>query len=226
MCFSASASFSAGAVLTVIGVMSVRKTTNIKEKPFALLPFVFGIQQISEGFLWQALENSSFSFLREFTTHTFLFFAQVVWPFLVPFSIFLIEKKPTRKKILLFITFAGALVSIYLAYCLAVYPVSATIVGYHISYQQDYPLSIRIYGGILYVVATIGPALISSVKRMWILGGAILVSYILTTILYPNYLISVWCFFAAVISLTVFAIILKLNEQFYQAQKMAVQKLS
>lgn len=212
MCFSASASFGAGAALIVIGVASLKKSSNQKEKAFASIPLLFGIQQISEGFLWLALSDPDFAGLREFTTYTFLFCAQVLWPTWVPLSIFLIEKKPGRKKILAALLSAGLLVSIYLAYCLINYPVAGSIVGYHIHYQQDYPATISLYGGILYVLATIGPVLISSVKRMWMLGLAILISYIMTTLLYPDYIVSVWCFFAAVISFTVLVVMYGLKK--------------
>jgi hypothetical protein len=47
---------------------------------------------------------------------------------------------------------------------------------------------------------------------MWYLGIAILVSYIMTKIFYTDYIVSVWCFFASVISIAVYAVILELNK--------------
>ncbi len=212
MCFSASASFGAGAILTVIGVASLKKATRTHEKAFAAIPFLFGVQQISEGFLWLALSNPTFVPLQEFMTYAFLFFAQVVWPFWVPFSIYLTDTKTKRKPVYYTLMLMGTSVSIYLAYCLVTYPVEASIMGAHIHYQQDYPTSISLYGGVFYVLATITPPLFSKLKYMWLLGASILISYIMTAFLYPNYLVSVWCFFASIISLAVYVILVQMKK--------------
>lgn len=49
MCFSASASFIAGASLSAIGVATLRRVESKKEIPFATIPLLFGIQQLIEG---------------------------------------------------------------------------------------------------------------------------------------------------------------------------------
>jgi hypothetical protein len=51
MCFSASASFGAGIVLAVIGVATIKKREQPSQIYFATIPFLFSIQQVSEGFL-------------------------------------------------------------------------------------------------------------------------------------------------------------------------------
>ena len=52
MCFSATVSFVAGVPLTVLGVITVKKTERRAEIPFAMIPLLFGAQQIVEGMLW------------------------------------------------------------------------------------------------------------------------------------------------------------------------------
>jgi hypothetical protein len=52
MCFSASASFIAGTSLSVIGVAAIRRTRARTELPFAMIPLLFGIQQLIEGVIW------------------------------------------------------------------------------------------------------------------------------------------------------------------------------
>lgn len=47
MCFSAPVSFSAGAVL--LGLGSAKRP---RELPFAAIPLLFAIQQLSEGVIW------------------------------------------------------------------------------------------------------------------------------------------------------------------------------
>ena len=207
MCFSASASFGAGIVLSVIGVASIKKAQAPSQIFFASIPLIFAVQQITEGFVWISLSNPGYDFLQQVTTYIFLFFAQVVWPFWVPFAILKLERKKKQKRAEIILTGIGSLVSLYLAYCLLSFPVEASILGYHISYRQNYPAAIGHYCGFLYIIATIVPPFFSRIRRMWILGTAILISYIITTIFYTDYIVSVWCFFASIISIAVFAIL-------------------
>ena len=207
MCFSASASFGAGIVLGVIGVAAIKKVSHPSQILFASIPLIFCVQQITEGFLWLALASPGHVLLKDFTTYTFLSFAQIIWPLYVPLAILLFQEKEKRKLISKVLVGIGAIVSLYLAFCLMSFPVEAKIIGYHISYVQNYPAAISKYCGLLYVIATIAPALLCGIKRMWYLGMVILVSYIITKIFYTDYVVSVWCFFASVISIVVFAII-------------------
>ncbi|HEX5170102.1 MAG TPA: DUF6629 family protein [Cyclobacteriaceae bacterium] len=206
MCFSAGASFGAGVVLSVVGVASIKKAQAPSQIIFASIPLLFAVQQITEGFLWLALTDPAFASLQQVTTYNFLFFAQVAWPVWVPFAILKLEpgeKQRTIEKVLVGI---GTLVSIYLGYCLLSYHVEAKIIGYHISYHQDYPASLGRYGGLLYVIATIAPPFFSRIRHMWMLGAAVLISYVITAILYTDYIVSVWCFFASIISIAIYAI--------------------
>ena len=82
MCFSATASFSAGAVLTGLGAISLHKASTPKEYPFASIPLLFGIQQIAEGFVWLSMTHPDYAPLREGSMWFFLLFAQPLWPIL------------------------------------------------------------------------------------------------------------------------------------------------
>ena len=206
MCFSVEASFGAGIVLSVIGVASIKKVQSPSQIAFASIPLIFSVQQITEGFLWLALSNPVYASLQQVTTYTFLFLAQIVWPLWVPLAILLVEKEDKRKTIQKLLVAIGVLLSIYLAYCLLSYNVQAKIIGYHISYEQDYPVGLSLVGGVFYFIATIAPPFFSTIKMMWLLGLAILISYIITIIFYEDYFVSVWCFFASVISISVFVI--------------------
>jgi len=52
MCFSAPASFIAGTAHSVIGGAAHRKTRAKSVIPFAMIPFLFGIRQLTEGVVW------------------------------------------------------------------------------------------------------------------------------------------------------------------------------
>ncbi|MDN3654230.1 hypothetical protein QWZ08_01255 [Ferruginibacter paludis] len=207
MCFSANASFTAGVVLTAIGIATIKKVQHPRQLLFASIPFLFGIQQIIEGFLWITLPRPGSIIIQTALTHLFLFFAQVVWPVMAPVSVLMLEKRGAGGRGLLKMLVAtGVCVSSFLAWCLLFNHVSAQIDGAHISYRQNYPDALGDVGGILYVIATVAPSFFSHQKKMWLLGSSILFSYMISQVFYTHYIISVWCFFAAVISVSVYFI--------------------
>ncbi|WP_293678639.1 DUF6629 family protein [uncultured Phenylobacterium sp.] len=59
MCFSATASFSAGAALLVIGTVTARRAQRPRKLPFALIPVLFGVPQLIEGALWLSVPSSA-----------------------------------------------------------------------------------------------------------------------------------------------------------------------
>jgi hypothetical protein len=211
MCFSASASFGLGITLSAIGVVCIKKVKIQAHYFFASIPLIFSIQQLSEGFLWLALSTNVYAPLENVSMYTYLFFAQVVWPFWIPFSIYMIEDNKKTKYILRFLLTCGIIVSLYLAYCLLSYKVTAQIIGRHINYDHSYPLSFYETGVMLYLAATILPPWFSSLKKARILSIAILISYIMSMIFYREFVVSVWCFFAAGISAIIFYILNDLN---------------
>lgn len=211
MCFSANASFGAGIVLSVIGVVSIKKAQKPSQLLFASIPLIFAVQQVAEGILWVTLPNPDNVFTQKIATYVFLFFAQILWPLWVPVAIILLEKNSTRRVVQKLLIGAGILVGFYLAYCLVSYHVQAKIIGYHIAYIQDYPASLRMYVIGFYALATIAPPFFSHIKRMWILGTAILISYLITALFYEHYILSVWCFFSSIISISIYAIMIKIS---------------
>lgn len=206
MCFSASASFGASIVLTVIGVATIKKTKHPTQLLFAGIPLIFGVQQLSEGLLWLNLPNPDNVNISRIFTYVFLVFAQIIWPIWVTLAILLLEKSTTRKNIQKLFVGTGLVVGIYLAYCLMAFHVEAKIEEYHIAYIQNYPTLFRIYVIVFYASATILPLFFSHIKHMWMLGATILASYIIAAIFYSQFILSVWCFFSSLISLAIYAI--------------------
>ena len=211
MCFSASASFGAGALLTGIYVASKRKTTSPSQTYFAGIPLIFGAQQITEGFVWLSLTGNAYASLQQVATYTFLFIAQVVWPLWVPYSILKLQPKEQRRRSEYVLVAMGAIVSVYNSYCLLHFTVKAEIMEHHISYKQDYPTALLPYIGFLYIAATIFPPFLSRVSGMWMLGTSVLISYLITTLFYVHATVSVWCFFASIISAAIYAIMSKIH---------------
>ena len=59
MCFSATASFTAGVPLLLIGVITISRVRNRKDLLYALIPMLFAIQQLIEGALWLTVNFSA-----------------------------------------------------------------------------------------------------------------------------------------------------------------------
>lgn len=209
MCFSATASFVSGSVLTVAGTISLSSAKKNNQKLFAAIPMIFGIQQFLEGLLWLVLPDPSNKESIQLLTLLFLFFAQVVWPLWVPLSVWVYEEDAKRKNTLLLFLGIGIIVSGYLAYCLINFDVAAVMKEHHIQYQLSFIQKIVPISGWLYFVTTVIPPFISTCHRMRILGTIIFLSYVVSKVYFNDYLISVWCFFAAVLSVLVILVIRK-----------------
>lgn len=212
MCFSPEASFVSSFVLSVIGVSAIKKAKTKAQIFFASIPFIFALQQLTEGFVWLSLLHKSFSSWNMLNTYLYLTFAQVVWPSMVPLSILFLEKKQSRKKILYILSVIGIVVSILLTIRLSTENIKSEILEQHINYSFRYRKYFFYFLSVLYISVTIIPPLISSIKRMRLLGFGILISYLITLFYYENYLISVWCFFSAILSCTVYYIVVILND--------------
>jgi hypothetical protein len=215
MCFSASASFIASSLLLAGGVIAVKNTKTNHQLPFAFIPLIFSLQQFCEGILWLSFTHPEYAKWQSTATFAFLIFAQVVWAAWVPFSVVLVEKNEQRKKLLKAILTMGLMVSCYLAYCIFNFPISASAEAYHISYHLDFPHKNLGIIGLFYVIPTVFSALVSGQKNMKVIGVANLVSFLVTKYFFGEYVISVWCFFAAIISFAVFLIVKDMNKSVF-----------
>ncbi|HEY0843746.1 MAG TPA: DUF6629 family protein, partial [Noviherbaspirillum sp.] len=124
MCFSATASFIAGASLSAVGVATVKQAHRRREVPFALIPLLFGIQQIIEGLLWLSFQFDAPA-LNLATTYVFSVFSHTLWPIFVPLSVGLLESVPWRRRVILGFQAVGIGIGLYLLYYIVNYPVTA-----------------------------------------------------------------------------------------------------
>ncbi len=197
----------AGSGLLLIGAVAVTQSRNVPQKVFACIPLVFGIQQLSEGMVWLSISHETYAGLHNISMYTFLVFAQAVWPVLIPSSVLLFEKDRRRRKLLYVLCAAGSFTALYLICGLIIFPVSVSIDGHHLKYHLDFPRLMKWVTDIAYMSSAALSPFVSLDKRVRVFGWMLLSSYILTTIFYQHYLASVWCYFAAVLSLTILFII-------------------
>ena len=207
MCFSAEVSFTASAVLAVSGVVAIKKTSSKEQIFFACIPFIFAMQQLAEGILWLSFTHAEFENYRMSAAAVFLVFAQIIWPFWVPLSMLMLEKSPKRKIILKGFLLVGITLSVYVSYCLFVFPFAARADSHHLKYELGFPLAHSLIAALFYFVPTVLSCIVSSAKRMTTLGVIIFSSYILARICFSEHSLSVWCFFSAIISVMVIYIV-------------------
>lgn len=197
MCFSAAASFTAGAALLVVGSVTLRRARGRTELPFALIPALFGIQQLIEGMLWMTFPDRE-PHLNSVLTHLYSLFSHVLWPIYVPVAVLLLEQVRWRRKALTGLAVAGASTGLYLLYFLMMEPIVSRVLSGHVDYVSPHFYVAVVL--ILYVLATCASSLISSHRSVRWFGVATSVSLVGAAAFYAAWFISVWCFFAAVMS--------------------------
>lgn len=201
MCFSASASFIAGAALSATGVATVRMTTRKAELPLAAIPLLFGVQQIVEGLVWLSFRDDS-SLPDGPLVFIYSLFSHVLWPLYVPFAVGLLENVSWRRKALTACQLAGAAVGFYLLYSIVAFPVTARIAGQHIVYQSPHFYIVIVMA--LYLIATCLSSLLSSRGIIRMFGALSLFTFLAAYWIHAATLVSMWCFFAAVLSFIIY----------------------
>ena len=208
MCFSAFASFTASGVILLIGLIAQSEAKTTSYRYLAVIPLLFAAQQSIEGFLWLVLESGGYVVWKHILTHSFLLFAWVVWPIYIPIAMRKLETREKRRKLLGILIGMGIVVSAGLIYVMIFHEVVAVMNNYHIDYTFDYHPGYTWITNILYLLPTVGALMISSVKKMWFMGLLNFLTYAFTKIFFFGYVLSVWCFFGALISTIVLWIIM------------------
>jgi hypothetical protein len=201
VCFSAEADLVAGIVISGAGIDALRHVKRRSNIPLASLPLVFGAHQLIETFTWWGLDGRVPEGVGTVALWAYLVIAFGVLPVLVPGAVYAIEPDRGRRRLLVPFCVLGIAVAAVLISELISGPVGAEVACRYI----DYNVGIS-YGGqitALYVAATCGPLLLSSRRSVVVFGALNLVAVVTLALLLANGVISLWCAWAAVISLIV-----------------------
>ncbi len=226
MCFSAPASFAAGAALIPAGMYCTQAALrkNLRYLPLALVPVAFGTQQAIEGMVWVNLARHDAAMIQT-TSLLFLAIAVAFWPAWIPLSVLMIE---TRKNVRWLL---GLIFLIGLTWCWLYYPLLAepdryleTIVVKHsIRYEvadlpgfQYLPRAVWRLAYLAVITLPLGlaqfdlrPGRNGRLFAGLLIGGLFGVTYLFFWHAY----LSVWCFFAAVASLLLCSVFRHLPKQ-------------
>lgn len=200
MCFSAEVDLIAGVVVGGAGIDALRHVRHKRQIALAALPLTFGVHQMIETLTWWGLDGRVPGALGEAAMWVYLVIAFVL-PAVVPFAILSIEDAPGRCRAILPFGYLGIAVAVVLLFELFTGPVEAEVAGLYIAYDVNLE-----YGGqitALYVVATCGPLLLSSNRRMVVFGILNLAAVTVLAWLLATGVISLWCAWAAVASIVI-----------------------
>ena len=215
MCFSAEASFAAAGALLPAGAYCVYRAARTAPRALlvALVPAAFGVQQAVEGVVLLRLQQGDPGPIAH-ASAVFLFFAVAFWPIWLPLSLGVADHRiPVR--LLLSFWAALSLVWVWVIFPVLVEPprwVHTEVVHHSIQYTvaelPAFVLLQRMVWKIAYLVAICVPLLVGRFGPAGrgggnlIGGGAVAVLFAVSYLLFSYAYLSVWCFFAALLSLT------------------------
>ncbi len=221
MCFSPFASFAVGTGLLAAGGYCVRQALRkrLSLLGLAVVPILFGLQQISEGFVWLGLERDEADLTRT-ASLVFLLFALAIWPFWFPMQAGLMERQRNRRWILVVLSVLS--IGWYFALYLPILRdpsglLETRILNHSITYDYpEHPLYRWISPGLLRIVymATVALPFVIGTESFGRGPGVVLgLSAVVSILAFDYAFVSVWCFFAAVLALYACIIFHRLPER-------------
>lgn len=206
MCFSASTSFTAVACLSLIGVAIFKRGVAKPFWPLALIPFVFAIQQLSEGISWYTHLNSLMA------KNTFLFIAFCFWPVWIPYA-FLNAETDLRRKIVDYVSLGlGIAVALFLLTIIPLTELSSCSFAIHYEVNLFIEPLTQYALGLIYMGAVLIPFLVSRYKGFPLIGVLLFLTSLSFFYIDQVWFISLWCFLAALISVSFIFVIPKKGE--------------
>ncbi len=215
MCFSPEASFIASAFLAVMTVASYRQViaqkSYVSEKlGLVLVSACFAIQQFLEGCVWLGLLNNYNSLFKNLAVYGFVFFAFIFWPAYIPVCMYRLEQNGSVRRFLKLFSVIGFGTALLLLERVIYFGVTAQLANCHIMYNSQlaqFSLLLTWIVMVAYLIATVGSMLVSTFAGMRLMGVIIGFTYIAAYLFYFNFLISVWCFFAAITSVFIYRLV-------------------
>ena len=202
MCFSPAASFIASGTIGALGVATLRKTRAAREVPLASAPLLFGVQQLIEGVVWLSFQEPSVAAWNGIATYAYSLFSHVLWPFCIPLGVLLLEPDRIRRRLLVALFSLGALVSAYLLFFVVFDPVTSQVDNHSIRYNYHHHRADLTLA--LYMIAVCASGVVSSFPMLRFFGVALGVAFVAAYLVHAATFFSVWCFFGAVLSVTLY----------------------
>ena len=197
MCFSLEADLVAGVALLPVAAVSLREVRHVRELPFASLPLLFALHQLVEAVVWAGTEGTVSPGLQHAAAMAYLVFAFPVLPILVPVAVLLLEPRGSRLRVAWFVALGGV-VAAYFAVAVLTGPIEVIVHPHALAYVAQID-NVVLWTG-LYIVAVIGPPLLSGYPSLVVFGVANLVGLTIAGLAYFEGFASLWCIWAALSS--------------------------
>lgn len=202
MCFSATASLTSSAVIAVVGVATLARTRQSSEWLFAALPLLFAVHQFAEGGVWLALTGDAQLGSLRVWGFIYMLYAQGLLPLLIPLAVWLIEPDRHRRHWVLPFLALGVVLTGWQLWALLDYPTTISVEAHSVVYQN--PATAHWWIATLYVIATCGSLFFSGYRYIIALGAVNLAGVLLVMLIKQYAFTSVWCAYAAVVSVLVY----------------------
>jgi hypothetical protein len=202
VCFSATADFTGSVVLGAIGVATLREVKDRRELLMAAMPCLFALHEFIEGFVWLGLEGTLSPEVAHNAGAAYALYAQGLLPFLLPLAVFLIEPTKRQRRRMLGFVILGGLLALYLTWGLIAYPLQISMQSNSILYVNVITTTTLV--AILYVIATCGSLFFSGFRDLVLLGWYNLVGLLVVMLVKRYAFTSVWCAYAAVVSVVIY----------------------
>jgi hypothetical protein len=202
MCFSATASFVAAGVIGSIGVATLWHVRQPRTLLFASVPLLFALHQFTEGLVWLGLNGQIGPLGLDHVRFLFTLYAQGVLPFLMPLAVALMEPPGWRRSAILGLTGIGMFVCLWDLYGLVFLPSQCFIEHHSVSYRNPQTASLPV--SLLFILATCGALLLSTHRVVRWYGVLNVVGLTIVQIVRDYAFASVWCFYAAILSVMIY----------------------
>lgn len=209
MCFSATSSFVASGVIGLIGIATLRHVREPRALLFAAVPMFFALHQFTEGWVWLGLKGHISTLALDHVAFLFMLYAQGILPFLMPAAVALMEPPGWRRKAILVLAGIGALVCVWNISGLIFLPSRYFIEQNSIAYRN--PMTGDLWISCLYILATCGALLLSTHRVVRWYGALNVVALTIAEIIKEYAFASVWCFYAAIMSVMIYWQFKRLN---------------
>lgn len=209
MCFSATSSFIAAGVIGSIGIATLRQVREPRALLFAAVPMLFAVHQFTEGLVWLGLDGRIGALALDHVAFLFTLYAQAILPMLMPAAVALMEPRGWRRRAIFGLTGIGMVVGAWDAYGLIALPTHVLIDQHSIAYRNAMTGNFGI--SCLYVLATCGALLLSTHRVVRAYGVLNVIVLTIAEIVRAYAFASVWCFYAAIMSVVIYWQFRRLN---------------
>ncbi len=188
-----------------------------RELIFASLPLLFALHEFTQGFVWLGIYGLIEPSALKIAESVYIFYAHGLLPFIIPLAIWLIEPKGRRRDLIALLMIIGALLSVYSLWGLSDEHTTVSLKNGFLYYVN--PMTDYVWVGMLYILTTGGSLILSRNITIQLFGWLNILGINLVYWLQPDALTSLWCLYAALVSMVLYLYFVKRRIAFLELLK-------